>query len=177
MASYPSGGTVQHYTQGTEFYSHDEAKVLAETYYNIGNDLYQSLLPKFQTQIPSQEDIWRLYPAFVNLSFSCEIILKLFYENDYGKTVSGHKLYKDLFNKLSDDSKKIISDLTINAMKVNSESDYTNEMFISDLKKSENTFAYERYSFEIIPGKSHGLQCNFLLTFSRMLNILAKSLK
>ena len=87
MASYPSGGTVQHYTQGTEFYSHDEAKVLAETYYNIGNDLYQSLLPKFQTQIPSQEDIWRLYPAFVNLSFSCEIILKLFYENDYGKYV------------------------------------------------------------------------------------------
>ena len=40
MASYPSGGTVQHYTQGTEFYSHDEAKVLAETYYNIGNEIY-----------------------------------------------------------------------------------------------------------------------------------------
>ena len=118
-----------------------------------------------------------MYPAFVNLSFSCEIILKLFYENDYGKIVSGHKLYKDLFNKLSDNSKKIISDLTINAMKGNSESDYTNEMFISDLKKSENTFAHERYSFEMIPGKSHGLQCNFLLTFSRMLNILAKSLK
>ena len=89
---------------------------------------------------PSQEDIWRLYPAFVNLSFSCEIILKLFIKN-------------------------------------NSESDYTNEMFISDLKKSENTFAHERYSFEIIPGKSYGLQCDFLLTFSRTLNILAKSLK
>lgn len=118
-----------------------------------------------------------MYPAFVNLSFSCEIILKLFYENDYGKIVSGHKLYKDLFNKLSDNSKKIISDLTINAIKNNSESDYTNEMFISDLKKSENTFAHERYSFEIIPGKSYGLQCDFLLTFSRTLNILAKSLK
>ena len=118
-----------------------------------------------------------MYPAFVNLSFSCEIILKLFYENDHGNIVNGHKLYKDLFNKLSDDSKKIILDLTINAMKGNSDSDYTNEMFIGDLKKSENTFAYERYSFEIIPGKSHGLQCNFLLTFSRMLNILAKSLK
>ena len=51
-------------------------------------------------------------------------------------------------------------------MKGNSESDYTNEMFISDLKKSENTFAYERYSFEMTPGKSHGLQCNFLLTLS-----------
>ena len=177
MTSYPAGGIVPHFTQGTEFYSHDEAKVLAETYYSIGNDLYQSLLPKLQTQTPSQEDIWRLYPAFVNLSFSCEIILKLFYENDHGKIVSGHKLYKDLFDKLSDDSKKIISDLTINAMKGNSDSDYTNEMFISDLKKSENTFAHERYSFEMIPGKSHGLQCNFLLTFSRMLNILAKSLK
>ena len=133
MTSYPAGGIVPHYTQGTKFYSHDEAKVLAETYCSIGND--------------------------------------------HGKIVSGHKLYKDLFNKLSDDSKKIISDLTINAMKGNSESDYTNEMFISDLKKSENTFAYERYSFEMTPGKSHGLQCNFLLTFSRMLNILAKSLK
>ena len=78
MTSYPAGGIVPHYTQGTEFYSHDEAKILAETYYSIGNDLYQSLLPKLQTQTPSQEDIWRLYPAFVNLSFSCEIILKLF---------------------------------------------------------------------------------------------------
>ena len=42
MTSYPAGGIVPHYTQGTEFYSHDEAKVLAETYYSIGNDLYQS---------------------------------------------------------------------------------------------------------------------------------------
>ncbi len=31
MTSYPAGGIVPHYTQGTEFYSHDEAKVLAET--------------------------------------------------------------------------------------------------------------------------------------------------
>ena len=53
-------------------------------------------------------------------------------------------------------------------MKGNSDSDYTYEMFISDLKKSENTFAHERYSFEMIPGKSHSLQCSFLLTFSRM---------
>lgn len=177
MTSYPSGGIVPHYTRGTEFYSHDEAKVLAETYYNIGNDLYQSLLPKLQTLTPSQEDIWRLYPAFVNLSFSCEIILKLFYENDHGKIVGGHKLYKGLFAKLSDDSKKIISDLTIVAMKSTSGVDYTNEMFISDLQKSENTFAHERYSFEIKPGNSHGLQCDFLLTFSRILNILAKDLK
>ncbi len=53
------------------------------------------------------------------------------------EVLSGHKLYKDLFNKLSDDSKKIILDLTINAMKGNSDSDYTNEMFISDLKKAK----------------------------------------
>ena len=51
------------------------------------------------------------------------------------------------------------------------------QKYIDDLKKSENTFAHERYSFEIIPGKSYGLQCDFLLTFSRTLNILAKSLK
>ena len=93
--------------QGTEFYSHAEAKILAETYYNIGNDLYQALLPNFQANTPSQEDVWRLYPMFVNLSFSCEIVLKLFYENDHhGKIARGHKLYKELFNKLSDDSKK-----------------------------------------------------------------------
>mgnify|MGYP000808971861 CR=1 FL=1 len=35
MTSYPAGGIVPHYTQGTEFYSHDEAKILAETYYSI----------------------------------------------------------------------------------------------------------------------------------------------
>ena len=42
MTSYPAGGIIPHYIQGIEFYSHDEAKVLAETYYNIGNDLYQT---------------------------------------------------------------------------------------------------------------------------------------
>ena len=30
MTSYPAGGIVPHYTQGTEFYSHDEAKILCE---------------------------------------------------------------------------------------------------------------------------------------------------
>ena len=33
MTSYPAGGIVPHYTQGTEFYSHDEAKILAEIIY------------------------------------------------------------------------------------------------------------------------------------------------
>ena len=36
--------------------------------------------------------------------------------------------------------KMIILDLTINAMKGNSDSDYTNEMFISDLKKTRKHF-------------------------------------
>ena len=96
MTSYPAGGMVPHYPQSTIFYSHEQAKVLAETYYNIGNDLYQSLLLKFQTKTSSEGDNWRLYPAFVNLSFSCEIILKLFYENDHGKIARGDKLYKEL---------------------------------------------------------------------------------
>ena len=177
MTSYPAGGMVPHYIQGTEFYSHAEAKVLAETYYNIGNDLYQALLPNFQANTPSQEDVWRLYPVFVNLSFSCEIVLKLFYENDHGKIARGHKLYKELFNKLSNDSKKIISDITITIMKNNYDANYTNKLFIGDLKKSENTFTHERYSFEMIPGTSHELHCSFLLAFSHTLNILAKSLK
>ena len=176
MTSYPAGGMVPHYPQGTIFYSHEQAKVLAETYYNIGNDLYQSLLLKFQTKTSSEEDNWRLYPAFVNLSFSCEIILKLFYENDHGKIARGHKLYKELYNKLSANSKKIISDITVNAMKNNYDLAYTNETFINDLKKSENTFAHERYSFEMIPGISYSLQCAFLATFSRMLNILVNGL-
>jgi len=78
MTSSPAGGMVPHHIQGTEFYSHAEAKILAETYYNIGNDLYQALLPNFQANTPSQEDVWRLYPVFVNLSFSCEIVLSFF---------------------------------------------------------------------------------------------------
>ena len=73
MTSYPAGGIVPHYTQGTEFYSHDEAKVLAETYYSIGNNLYQSLLPQCQTQTPSQEYIVPLCPGIVGLSNVSEI--------------------------------------------------------------------------------------------------------
>lgn len=61
MTSYPAGGIVPHSTQGTVFYSHDEAKILAETYYNIGNDLYQSLLPK----LPNANTFSRRYLAFI----------------------------------------------------------------------------------------------------------------
>lgn len=57
MTSYHAGGMVPHHIQGTEFYSHAEAKILAETYYNIGNDFYQTLLPNLQVKNLSQEDI------------------------------------------------------------------------------------------------------------------------
>lgn len=158
----------------TGFYSHAEGVILADTYYKIGNDLYQSILPKLLNGTPTNEDVWRLNPAFVNLSFSCEIVLKLIYENEFGKMIEGHKLYKELFTKLSKETQNVIADLTIGAMKSNYESEYTYEMFIDDLKKSENTFSHERYSFEIRPGQSHGLQCAFLLTFSHILNVYVK---
>ena len=61
MTSYPAGGIVPHYTQGTEFYSHDEAKILAETYYSIGNDLYSITAP----QTPNTNTFSRGHLAFV----------------------------------------------------------------------------------------------------------------
>lgn len=73
--------------------------------------------------------------------------------------------------------KKIISDITITIMKNNYDANYTNKLFIGDLKKSENTFTHEHYSFEMIPRTSHELHCSFLLAFSYALNILAKPLK
>ena len=48
----------------TGFYCHAEGVILADTYYKIGNDLYQSILPKLQNGIPTNEDVWRLNPAF-----------------------------------------------------------------------------------------------------------------
>lgn len=53
---------------------------------------------------------------------------------------------------------------------------YTYTEFNEDLIKSENTFAYERYVFEIVPGKSHSLQCGFLLSFAKALNVLSEGL-
>ena len=176
MTSYPAGGMVPNHPQNSEFYSHSQAKVLAETYYKLGHDLYTTILPLLNAPECRNEDIWKLWPAFVNLSFSCEIILKLFYENDNGKMARGHRLYNDLFIKLSDDSKKIISDITINAMIINGSKNYTYTDFCDDIIKSENTFAYERSVFEVVPGRSHSLQCGFLLSFARSLNILSKGL-
>ena len=84
---------------------------------------------------------------------------------------------RDLFDKLSADSKKLISDLTISCMKVNGFENYVYTDFCEDLIKSEDTFVNERYVFEIIPGKSHGLQCGFLLSFATALNALSKALE
>lgn len=177
MPVYPVGGMVPHHPQNSEFYSHPQAKILAETYYNLGKNLYDEVLPLLQLPICRAENSWRIWPAFVNLSFSCEIILKLFYENDNGQIAHGHKLKRDLFDKLSADSKKLISDLTISCMKVNGFENYAYTDFCEDLIKSEDTFVNERYVFEIIPGKSHGMQCGFLLSFATALNALSKALE
>ncbi|MDD3220174.1 MAG: hypothetical protein PHC41_10315 [Lachnospiraceae bacterium] len=176
MTSYPAGGMTPNHPHNSEFYSHSQAKILAETYYNLGYNLYESILPLLPVPNCKTEDSWKLWPAFINISFSCEIILKLFYENDNGKMAHGHKLYEHLFKELSVASQKIISDITINFMTANGSENYTYTTFIDDLIKSENTFAYERYVFEMVPGRSHGLQCGFLLSFARALNALAKGL-
>lgn len=178
MTSYRAGGMVPNYPQGTEYYNHDQAKIMAATYYKLGSELYQQLLPQISIANPKKEDVWQLWPAFINLSFSCEIILKLFYENDHGCIRSGHRLYSDLFNKLSEASQLIISDVTVNFIKTIYQIDYTKNEFIEDLKKSEKTFADERYVFEIKQNKIVGsLQCSFLNEFSKALNILAKNLQ
>lgn len=177
MSSYPIAGLVPNCPQGSKFYNHSQAKILAETYYNMGHDLYITLLPVIKLPDCKAEDMWKLWPACVNLAFSCEILLKLFYENENGKIAHGHKLYNDLFKKLSYDSQKMISDTTISSMKVNGHKNYTYADFKDDLIKSENTFSYERYVFEIIPGKgNHGLRLGFLLSFARVLNILSQHL-
>ena len=174
MGSYPAGGMIRQQPQGSKFYVHQQAKVLAETYYDLGAQLYESLIIDIGKSDCSSEKIWKFWPVCVNISFSCEIILKLFYENEKGKLARGHKLYKDLYSKLSDDSKKYISELTINAIKLNGNKNYTLNNFENDLISCENTFAHERYVFEIIPGNSHGLQPAFLLEFAKVLNILSK---
>lgn len=176
MTSYSAGGMVPNHPQNSEFYSHPQAKVLAETYYNLGYNLYKTILPLLTVPNCKTEDTWKLWPAFVNLSFSCEIVLKIFYENDNGKMAHGHSLKQDLFNKLSDASQKLISDKTINCMIANGSKNYTYTDFCDDLTKSENTFANERYVFEVVPGKGHSLQCGFLLSFANALNILSKEL-
>lgn len=177
MVSYTEAELVPRKTSDSnKFYNHTEAKIIAETYYKMGCDLYCSVLELLKTPNPKTEDACKLWPAFVNLAFSCEIILKLFYENDHGKTTTGHKLYTELYTNLSDDSKQLISNLTIQNMIANGDSHYTIDNFNEDLKKSENTFAYERYSFEIVAGRGYSLQCDFLFKFSQTLNILSKQL-
>lgn len=177
MTSYLAGGMIPNQPKKSEFYSHPQAKVLAKTYYDLGYNLYESVLPLITVPDCKTEDTWKLWPAFVNLAFSCEIVLKLFYENDNGEMARGHKLYDELFDKLADESKKLISDVTINIMKANGFVSYTYTDFCADLRKSENTFTYERYVFEIVPGRSHSLQCGFLLYFSKTLSILSDGLE
>lgn len=177
MTSYPAGGMVSNHLQNSKFYNRSQAKIIAEAHYKMGYDLYESIVPLIQSGNYKNEDICKMWPAFVNIAFSCEIILKLFYENDHGEMAHGHKLYTKLFDKLSDASKKIISDITINNMIVRGYDNYNYDDFKDDLKKSENTFEYERYVFEIIPGNSHSLQNAFLLSFAEGLNRLAKQMQ
>lgn len=53
----------------------------------------------------------------------------------------GHRLYHDLYQKLSDSTQKQLMDRTIYAMNIQNE--YTEDNFIEDLKGSENTFITE----------------------------------
>lgn len=176
MTSFSNGGMNPNHSKNSKFYNRLQAKVLAETFYKLGHDLYKEVLPEVQKHNIKNENIWKLWPANVNLAFSCEIVLKLFYEKDKGTIAHGHKLYKDLFDKLSDVSKKIILDTTIKHMKVNGYKNYSDTEFYDDLQKSENTFANERYVFEIVPGRQHSLHPDFLLSFAEALNELSRVL-
>ncbi len=153
-------------------YNWKEAIVHADTYYTLGSSLYQAL----ESEIKPNCDIeitWRLWPASINMAFSCEILLKLFYNKDHNSIAHGHKLYSDLYRKLSDDSKQLIFYKMNEQMKANGNENYTMEMFQKEMKQSENTFDYERYSFELVPGKGHSLQCGFILLLGKVLNELA----
>lgn len=160
-------------SEKTKIYNYLQAKTHAKTYYELGNSLYESLLPSLTKQKPTNEVCWKLWPAFVNISFACEIILKLFYESDHATIAHGHNLYDDLFVNLSCETQNLISDKTIDIMKNQEFNNYDKMQFIKDLKESANTFKCERYSFEMTPGTTHRLKCEFLLSFSKALLILS----
>lgn len=174
MQSHSTPAMTSNHSQNPKFYNRSQAKIFAETHYNMGYELYKSILPKLSEG--KTEDSWKLWPAFINISFSCEIILKLFYEEDIGNIAHGHKLYTNIYSKLNKDTKKLISDATITCMINNGFKDYNYTKFNDDLIRSEDTFAYERYSFEMIPGNTHSLQCGFLLSFAKTLLTLSSKL-
>lgn len=174
MQSHSTPVMISNHSQNPKFYNRLQAKIFAETHYNMGYELYQSILPKLSEG--KTEDSLKLWPAFINISFSCEIILKIFYEEDIGHIAHGHKLYRDIYSKLKEDTKKLISDATITCMIAHGFKGYNYTNFKADLIKSEDTFAYERYSFEMIPGNGHGLQCGFLLSFAKTLLTLSYKL-
>ena len=177
MESITEATLVTNHSEKQKFYFHPQAIVHAETYFEMAVTTYKHLLPLLVSDNPSPDVAWKLWPICVNLSLSCEIILKLFFEIDKGKMGHGHLLYKDLFNKLSNDSQKKISDKMLVLVNNGSSTDYTYDNFINDLKKSENTFSYERYSFEVVPGNGHGLNVAFLFSFAEALISLYKELK
>ncbi|MFI3214386.1 MAG: hypothetical protein R3Y24_13750 [Eubacteriales bacterium] len=166
MASYPTGKLFdRNHPNSSGFYIHPCAVIQAKTYYEMGRNLYSDIENRLNNGDNSTETSVKIYPAFVNIAFACEIILKLLYENENGEMAKGHKLYQDLYSKLSSNAQNIISDITINSMKVKGLEDYNLEKFNEELKTSEHTFAHERYIFEYKPNQQHGIRVAFMLSF------------
>ena len=157
------------------FYNAYQCIVQASTYRELGSRLYWDTSRQMRVR-PHGCEIepslsWRMWPACVNLAFSCEISLKLLVWLETHTMAKGHRLWTDLYSKLSEDRKATISDKVVKRMRLSGSAmvDYSPGQFDEDLKASDRTFVNERYVFEMIPGATHSVRPLFLDVLSDVL--------
>lgn len=155
------------------FYFVEEAIINAETYLELGETLFRNIEKKLIDGDNSAETSWKMWPAFINIAFSCEILLKLLYERDNDNIVKGHKLYDEIFVKLKNNTQTMISSMVIYKMQYPGKK-YDEQDFIDDMLLSQDTFMIERYPFELGTGiPKRGIKCLFLSTLAKtLLNIV-----
>lgn len=165
------------------FYDYHLGIVQASVYREFGSSFLHkvvSCLVSAPNGLPDNPDLRnKIWPACVNLAFSCEISIKLLLWKESGEMTKGHRLKRDLYCKLSEKRRKSICERVITRMRPlgSALSDYSSNRFEEDLLASDNTFFNERYVFELTPGVSHGLRPAFLDVFSEVLLNEARALE
>lgn len=165
------------------FYDYRQGIVQALTYRELGSSLLHkivSCLTSPPDRLPDDPYLcYKMWPACVNLAFSCEISMKLLLWKESGEMTRGHRLKRDLYCKLSDKRRSAICERVITQMRPlgSALSDYSSAHFDEDLSASDSTFFNERYVFELTPGVGHGLKPAFLDVFSEVLLNEARALE
>lgn len=165
------------------FYDYHLGIVQASVYRELGSTFLRkavSCLVSTQNRLPDDPDLcYKMWPACVNLAFSCEISIKLLLWKESGEMTKGHRLKRDLYCKLSEIRRKSICERVITGMRPlgSALSDYSFDRFDEDLSASDNAFFNERYVFELTPGVGHGLRPAFLDVFSDVLLNEARTLE